>query len=102
LASEPATENAVREALREVIDPEAGMNIVDLGLVYRIDVDPVRIAIDMTMTTPACPVGPMMVDQVKDAVRRLAPDAEVAVTLVWEPPWSATMMSEKAKKHFGW
>lgn len=96
------TEEQVRDTLREVIDPEAGMNIVDLGLVYRIDVGPGRIAIDMTMTTPACPVGPMMVDQVKDAVRRLAPDAEVAVTLVWEPPWNAAMMSERAKKHFGW
>lgn len=96
------TEEAVREALRSVIDPEAGMNIVDLGLIYRIDAMPGRVAIEMTMTTPACPVGPMLVDQVRDAVRAIAPNAEIAVELVWEPPWHAGLMSERAKKHFGW
>jgi metal-sulfur cluster biosynthetic enzyme len=96
------TEEAVREALRSVIDPEAGMNIVDLGLIYRINAMPGRVAIEMTMTTPACPVGPMLVDQVRDAVRAIAPNAEIAVELVWEPPWHAGLMSERAKKHFGW
>lgn len=100
--SELTTEDAVREALREVIDPEAGMNIVDLGLVYGVETAPGRIAVTMTMTTPACPVGPMLVDQVKDALQALAEDADIAVDLVWEPPWSAAMMSERAKKHFGW
>ena len=96
------SEEQVREALRSVIDPEAGMNIVDLGLIYRIDTMPGRIAIEMTLTTPACPVGPMLVDQVRDAVRTIAPDMEIAVELVWEPPWHAGLMSERAKQHFGW
>ena len=96
------SEEQVREALRSVIDPEAGMNIVDLGLIYRIEAMPGRIAIEMTMTTPACPVGPMLVDQVRDAVRTIAPDMEIAVELVWEPPWHAGLMSERAKQHFGW
>jgi metal-sulfur cluster biosynthetic enzyme len=96
------SEEQVREALCSVIDPEAGMNIVDLGLIYRIDTMPGRIAIEMTMTTPACPVGPMLVDQVRDAVRIIAPDMEIAVELVWEPPWHAGLMSERAKQHFGW
>ncbi len=96
------SEEQVREALRSVIDPEAGMNIVDLGLIYRIDAMTDRVAIEMTMTTPACPVGPMLVDQVRDAVRAIAPNAEIAVELVWEPPWHAGLMSERAKKHFGW
>ena len=92
----------VREALRSVIDPEAGMNIVDLGLVYRIGVSPDRIEIEMTMTTPACPVGPMLVEQAREAIDKVAPGCEVAVELVWEPPWSADKMSAHAKKHFGW
>jgi metal-sulfur cluster biosynthetic enzyme len=96
-----ANEEAIREALRCVIDPEAGMNIVDLGLVYRIEAATGRV--EMTMTTPSCPVGPMLVDEAKAAVRAALPEmADVAVELVWEPPWSAAMMSERAKKHFGW
>ena len=96
------SEDQVRETLRSIIDPEAGMNIVDLGLIYRVNAIPGRVAIEMTMTTPACPVGPMLVDQVRDAVRAIASDAEIAVELVWEPPWHAGLMSERAKKHFGW
>ena len=96
------SEDQVRETLRSIIDPEAGMNIVDLGLIYRVDAMPGRVAPEMTMTTPACPVGPMLVDQVRDAVRAIASDAEIAVELVWEPPWHAGLMSERAKQHFGW
>lgn len=96
------SEEQVREALRDVIDPEAGVNIVDLGLVYRIEVSPGRIDIEMTMTTPACPVGPMLVEQAREAVGKVAPGRQVAVELVWEPPWSADRMSAHAKKHFGW
>jgi len=96
------SEDQVRETLRSIIDPEAGMNIVDLGLIYRVNAIPGRVAIEMTMTTPACPVGPMLVDQVRDAIRAIAPEAEIAVELVWEPPWHAGLMSERAKQHFGW
>jgi metal-sulfur cluster biosynthetic enzyme len=97
------TEEQVREALREVIDPEAGMNIVDLGLVYRIDAAEDRVRVAMTMTTPACPVGPMLVEQAQDAIRAVVSSGcDVAVELVWDPPWSADMMSERAKQHFGW
>jgi metal-sulfur cluster biosynthetic enzyme len=97
------TEEAVREALRSVIDPEAGMNIVDLGLVYRIEAAAQRVRVAMTMTTPSCPVGPMLVDQARSAIRAALPETvDVAVDLVWEPPWNAAMMSERAKKHFGW
>jgi metal-sulfur cluster biosynthetic enzyme len=97
------TEEQVREALREVIDPEAGMNIVDLGLVYRIDAAEDRVQVAMTMTTPACPVGPMLVEQAQDAIRTVVSSScIVAVELVWDPPWNAAMMSERAKQHFGW
>ena len=97
------SEEQVREALRSVIDPEAGMNIVDLGLVYRIDAAEDHVQVAMTMTTPACPVGPMLVEQAQDAIRTVVPSScIVTVELVWDPPWNAAMMSERAKQHFGW
>lgn len=94
---------AVRETLKRVIDPEAGMNVVDLGLVYGIEVTDARIHVRMTMTTPSCPMGAYIVDQVRELVASLAPeDTEVAVELVWEPPWTPALMSEHARRHFGW
>lgn len=95
-------DSAVRDALREVDDPEAGMNIVDLGLVYDIRTAGDRIEIDMTMTTPACPVTEMLVDEARAAIEAIAPGATVQVNLVWEPIWSPSMMSGVAKDFFGW
>ena len=101
--SRPPTEEAVREALRRVDDPEVGMNIVELGLVYRIDVEPQRVHVQMTMTTPACPMGGMITDDARRAVGALLPEgAEVDIELVWEPPWAPEMMSDSANQTFGW
>ena len=97
------TEEAVRDALRAVDDPEVGMNIVDLGLVYHIDLVPPGIEVTMTMTTPACPMGGMILDEAREALRALLPEgAEADVRLVWEPPWTPDMMSARAKETFGW
>lgn len=96
------TEEAVRDALRSVNDPEVGMNIVELGLIYGVELAPGKIRIDMTMTTPSCPMGAMITDEARAALKALAPDAEIDVQLVWEPPWDSSMMSAEAKKHFGW
>jgi metal-sulfur cluster biosynthetic enzyme len=97
------TRETVRDALRQVLDPEAGMNIVDLGLVYDIRITPGRIEVDLTMTTPSCPMGSMIVDDARGAIAATLPaGTEVAVTLVWDPPWDTSMMSEHARKHFGW
>lgn len=97
------TEADIRNALRVVIDPEAGMNIVDLGLVYGITVDDRSVKIELTMTSPACPMGEMMVDEIRQTLQKAFPDGiDVAVKLVWEPPWNPSMMSEQAKRHFGW
>lgn len=97
------TELEVREALRSVEDPEAGMNIVDLGLVYAIVVQPGRVLVEMTMTSPACPVGPYLVDEAAAAIRVLAAEGtEVRVDLVWEPPWTPERMSAQARSRFGW
>lgn len=96
-------EAAIRNLLRRVIDPEVGMNIVDLGLVYRVDTDPEGVLIEMTMTSPACPLGEMITDEVKDVLARsLRPSFKAEVRLVWEPPWQQSMMSEAGKQHFGW
>jgi len=97
------TELEVREALRSVEDPEAGMNIVDLGLVYAIAVQPGTVLVEMTMTSPACPVGPYLVDEAAAAIRMLAAEGtEVRVDLVWDPPWTPERMSPQAQRRFGW
>lgn len=97
------SEELLRTALRRVIDPEAGMNIVDLGLVYGIDAAPGKVSIVMTMTTPACPMSAMIMADVEREARTVTPDAvEIEVQLVWEPPWDASMLSAYAKEHFGW
>ncbi len=97
-----ATQTDIREALRQVIDPEIGVNIVDLGLVYRIEVDGGRARIAMTMTSPACPLADYLKDLVTAAVRRHVPDVVgVDVTLEWEPRWDPGMMSDEARRQLG-
>ena len=93
----------LREALRAVIDPEAGMNIVDLGLVYDVAVSAGGVRVLMTTTSPACPVGELVADEVRAALRAVLPaDLPVDVTLTWSPAWDSSMMSDAARRHFGW
>lgn len=93
----------LREALRSVIDPELGMDVVALGLIYRIEVTPERARVDLTMTSPACPMGDMILDDVEATLARLLPaELPFEARLVWEPPWSPAMMDARAKAHFGW
>lgn len=97
------SEETIREALRQVDDPEIQINIVDLGLIYGIAVDAGQVRVAMTMTTPACPVGPYLAEEVERVVRARVPkDTRVAVDLVWDPPWTPDMMSETAKTGLGW
>lgn len=94
---------AVWDALREVNDPELGINVVDLGLVYSVDVQDQRVHVVMTMTTSACPLGAYLAKMAEDAIRRRIPQAQsVDVELIWEPPWHPGMMSEAAKQQLGW
>ena len=96
-------DDAVREALRQVDDPEAGMNIVDLGLVYGVDVTSDAVHVDLTMTTAACPMADMIVGQVTDVITAMVPvGTAVDVELVWDPPWTPDKMSGIAREHFGW
>lgn len=93
----------VREALRQVDDPEAGMNIVDLGLVYDVAVVPGSVHVDMTMTTAACPMADTLTARAHTAIAAIVPDGTtVEVRLVWDPPWTPDKMSGIAKAHFGW
>lgn len=96
-------EDEIRDILRQVIDPEVGMNIVALGLVYRIAAAADRVVIEMTMTSPACPMGEMIVEDVQVALTKVLPDTvKPDIRLVWEPPWNPSMMDEATKEHFGW
>lgn len=98
-----ADEAAVRAALRTVIDPEVGMNVVDLGLIYGVMLEAGRVVVEMTMTTPACPMGEMIVDDARRAIVAVLPTGmTVEVRLVWEPAWTADRMSDEARRHFGW
>jgi len=100
---EMPTEARVREVLRDVIDPEIGLNVEDLGLVYGVSIEPMHITVTMTMTTPACPLGSVITDDARERIRAIAPPSvEVDVELVWDPPWSPARMSETAKSFLGW
>lgn len=97
------TPEEVRERIREnVVDPEIGLNIVDIGLIYGVEVGDDAIDIDMTLTSPGCPVGPQIIYEVKSTVKRYFPEkSNVNVNIVWQPFWSPEMMSEWAKEELG-
>jgi metal-sulfur cluster biosynthetic enzyme len=96
-------DTAVRDALRQVQDPEAGMNIVDLGLLYAVEVADGSVLVDLTMTTAACPMADLIVDQAREAITAVAPPGTtVEVRLVWDPPWTPDRMSDLAREQFGW
>ena len=88
----------VLKTLRAVLDPEIGINIVDLGLVYRAQRTAAGIEVALTLTTPSCPLGEMLTDQVRDVLCNAFPDVpSIEVDLVWDPPWSPERMSEGAR-----
>lgn len=101
--SATVTETAVLDALRRVMDPELGMNVVDLGLVYGVTTAPGRVAVDLTMTSPACPLGSLIVADAEAAIAAATPPGTaIRVSLVWEPPWSPERLSDKARRELGW
>ena len=102
----PVTEESAREALKQVIDPELFVNIVDLGLVYQCDVskneDSTRtVDIKMTLTAPGCGMGEVLVQDVRDKVQIVPTVAHANVELVFDPPWNQTMMSDEARLQTG-
>ena len=99
--ADPVTEDAVRLALRKVKDPEINLNVIDLGLVYGIRVDGNRVAIDMTLTSPACPAGPQIITDAERAVKALPGVGEVTVNLVWTPFWSPDLIEPRVRAYMG-
>ncbi|MBE3576931.1 MAG: DUF59 domain-containing protein [Limnochordales bacterium] len=97
------TKEEVMEALKEVLDPELRLSIVDLGLVYDVDITEAGdVTVTMTLTTPGCPLNEYLPAQVDEAVSRLEGVRHVDVNLVWDPPWNPDMMSDEAKLALGW
>ncbi len=92
----------VREILRQVYDPELGLNVVDLGLIYDIQVTENNdVYVKMTLTTPGCPLHGSITAGAESAVKSIPDVKEVKVDLVWEPAWNPNMMTEEAKKQLG-
>lgn len=108
LSFEPAEDQAIREddvwqALRTIYDPEIPVNLVDLGLIYSVNIDQSshKVSIDMTLTAPACGMGPVLVSDVKYRTALVPNVKDVHVELVFDPPWSREMMSEEAQLETG-
>jgi metal-sulfur cluster biosynthetic enzyme len=95
-------EDDVTEALANVIDPELGLDFVELGLVYDIAIDGGTVNITFTLTTPACPIGPQVTEQMKEFVGDLEGVDEVVPSMVFTPPWTPDKMSEDAKFALGY
>lgn len=92
----------IRTVLREqVYDPELGINVVDLGLIYDVAVEEGRIVVDMTLTTPACPLAAALPTAVQQVLRERFEGYDVEVNLVWEPRWTPERMSEEAREMLG-
>lgn len=98
-----ALREPVLAALRRVVDPEVAMNIVDVGLVYGVAIDGPQVQVRVTMTSAACPVAGVIVEDIEHELWQALPeDMQIAVDLVWEPPWSPERLSDKARRFMGW
>jgi metal-sulfur cluster biosynthetic enzyme len=95
-------EDEVIEALSNVIDPELGLDFVELGLVYGIEIDGGAVTVTFTLTTPACPIGPQVSEQMKEFVGEVPGVEEVVPNMVFTPPWTPEKMSEDAKFALGY
>lgn len=95
------TREKVLEKLKEIIDPELNVNIVDLGLIYDVNIDDDNVDIKMTLTSPGCPLSFVFQEWVTDAVKKIKGVRNVTIDLVWEPAWNPDRMSEDAKEKIG-
>ncbi|MDD2763003.1 MAG: metal-sulfur cluster assembly factor [Opitutaceae bacterium] len=95
-------ETSVRHTLSGILDPEFGLSIVELGLIYSVDCHDGVVHVTMTLTTPACPASGYLVEGARAALAAMPGVREALVNLVWEPPWSPAMLSESARSALGW
>lgn len=99
----PELRATITAALERVIDPEVAMNIVDVGLVYGVVVEDGRVDVNVTMTSAACPVADVILEDIEFQLdQSLPPALKIHVELVWEPPWTAQRLSAGAKRFMGW
>ena len=96
-----ATVDEVTDALREVIDPELGLDFVELGLIYEVEVDDGAVHVTYTLTSPGCPIGPQVSEQIEEFVMELDGVKDVQSTMTFTPPWTPELMSEDAKFALG-
>lgn len=99
---DPSMVDTIDQALRNAYDPELGIDIVALGLVYNVIVEPGRVQVDMTLTTPGCPVAGSLPDEAADSIRLALPDTEVLMNIVWEPAWTPERLSREALDTLGY
>lgn len=92
----------VIEELKNILDPELMINIMDLGLVYRVETSEDRVEIDFTLTYPGCPVGPLLQKEIVDTLRDVTGIEDIRASLVWDPPWGPELMSEVARLSLGY
>jgi metal-sulfur cluster biosynthetic enzyme len=95
------TVDDVEDALRDVIDPELGLDFVELGLIYGIDIEDGTVQVTYTLTSPGCPIGPQVAEQIEEFVGELQGVQEVQPTMTFSPPWTPDRMSEDAKFALG-
>jgi metal-sulfur cluster biosynthetic enzyme len=91
----------IYDKLKEIYDPEVGINIVDMGLIYSLDIIDSRVEITMALTSPGCPAGPQILSQVDSQVKTVDGVEDVDIKVVWSPPWSPDMLSEEARDQLG-
>lgn len=94
-------EVAMLESLKSVVDPELFVNVVDLGLIYSVQIDGENVNVEMTLTSPACPAGPQLVQQAKMALEKLEGVKQANIKLVLTPPWSPDRMTDEARDQLG-
>ena len=95
------TEEVVFNAVKEIIDPEVGINIVDMGLIYGVDIEDETVNITMTLTSPGCPAGGQLINGTQHVTQQLEGVDEVNINVVWTPRWTPEMMTEEAKDELG-
>ena len=101
-SSDPAVSaDQVKAALRKVKDPELNLNIVDLGLIYGIAVEGAKVNIDMSLTSPGCPSGPEIMTDAEQQIRSIPGVADVAMNLVWSPPWTPERIEPRVRAYLG-
>jgi len=101
MAAETVTKDEVIESLKNVYDPEIPVNVVDLGLIYDVQVDEGNIHVQMTLTAPGCGMGPMIAQQAEWAISEIEGVEDVEVEMTFDPPWTPDLISEDGKKFLG-